>query len=68
MRSHSRVDECIEKLCQKGCSQVWGDIDSLENGDPLPEADGLSTRERLRVLSELKSVMAVYKGRCNITD
>lgn len=68
MRSHNRVDECIEKLCQKGCSQVWGDIDTLENGDSLAETDGLSKRERLRVLRELKTVMAVYRGRCNIAD
>ncbi len=68
MRNHSRVDECIERLCQKGCSQVWGDIDALERGDSLPETDGLSGVERRRVLAELKTVMAVYKGRCSISS
>jgi hypothetical protein len=68
MRNQSRVDKCVEKLCQKGCSQVWGDIDTLENGGILPETDGMSSGERRRVLSELRSVMSVYAGRCRIPD
>lgn len=68
MRNINRIDECVETLCQKGCSQVWGDIDVLEKGGSLPETDGLSERERHRVLKELKTVMAVYKGRCVLPD
>lgn len=68
MRKHTRIDECIEKLCQKGCSQVWGDIDTLENGGSLPETQNLDASERRRVLSELKTVMAVYQGRCKLPD
>ena len=68
MRSHSRVDECVEKLCQKGCSRVWSDIDTLEGGDSLPETDGLSEVERRQVLIELKTVMAVYRDRCSVPD
>jgi len=68
MRNHTRIDECIEKLCQKGCSEVWGDIDVLENGGSLPETQGLDASERRRVLAELKTVMAVYEGRCKLPD
>jgi len=68
MRHHTRIDECVEKLCQKGCSQVWGDIDTLENGGSLPETEGLSAGERTHVLKELKHVMAVYEGRCKLPE
>lgn len=68
MRKYTRIDECVEKLCQKGCSQVWGDIDTLENGESLPETQDLNPSERGRVLSELKTVMAVYQGRCKLPD
>jgi hypothetical protein len=68
MYNQSRVDKCVEKLCRKGCSQVWGDIDTLESGGILPETDGMSPRERHRVLSELRSVMSVYALRCRVPD
>lgn len=68
MHNQSRVDKCVEKLCRKGCSQVWGDIDTLANGGVLPETDGMSPGERHRVLSELCSVMSVYAARCRIRD
>ena len=68
MRSQSRVDKCVEKLCQKGCSRVWGVIDTLESGGTLPETDGMSVGERHRVLSELRAVMSVYAGRCGLSD
>lgn len=61
-----RVDSCVEVLCQKGCSKVWGDIEALEAGQLLPETTGLSDSEIQAVLRELKSVMAVYKGTCSV--
>lgn len=68
MRNPSRIDECVEMLCEKGCGQVWNDIDVLEKGGSLPETDGLSEGERQRVLGELKAVMAVYRDRCALPD
>lgn len=58
------VDQCVEKLCHKGCRAVWSDIDALESGELLPEAKGLSASEIREVVRELKAVMAVYEGTC----
>lgn len=54
----------MERLCRKGCKAVWSDIDSLDSGLPIPEINGLSEPEVRAVVRELKSVMAVYEGRC----
>jgi len=66
MLMQSRVDHCVEALCQKGCRNVWGDIEALESGKPLAEAEGLSDAEIQAVISELKAVMSVYKGTCSV--
>ena len=66
MLMQNRVDNCVEALCQKGCSNVWGDIEALESGQILPEVDGLSTPEIQAVVRELKAVMSVYKGTCSV--
>jgi hypothetical protein len=62
--NHRLVDECVEKLCRKGCRSVWSDIDTLEAGGVLPEVEHLSRSEVLAVLHELRAVMAVYEGNC----
>ena len=58
------VEQCVERLCRKGCRAVWSDIDALEAGEPLPETAGLSGAELRAVVHELKSVMAVYQHSC----
>ncbi len=58
------VEQCVERLCQKGCRSVWSDIDALEAGKRLPEAAGLSAMEVGEVVTELKAIMAVYEGSC----
>jgi len=62
--SFEQVDECIELLCQRGCSAVRGVISDLEAGRPVPGTEQLSMDGRRRVLAELKAVMAVYDDRC----
>lgn len=62
--NHRLVEQCVEKLCHKGCRAVWSDIDTLESGKTLPEAEGLSKAEVDAVVAELRSVMAVYEGTC----
>ena len=61
---HRRVEQCVEKLCCKGCRAVWSDIDALEAGEFLPEIRGLSAAEVDAVIAELKSIMSVYQGKC----
>ena len=59
-----KIEHCVEQLCLKGCRLVWDDIALLEQGVDLPETAGLNQQERTQVLSELKSIMAVYEGSC----
>ena len=62
--NHRLIEQCVEKLCNKGCRSVWADIDALEAGQALPETGGLSKTELREVVRELKQVMAVYDGTC----
>ena len=62
----NHLDHIIEKLCQKGCQSLWADIDAMDRGEDLPETQGLSKAEKQHVLQEIKSIMAVYKGRCDL--
>lgn len=67
--NRDRVHHCVERLCYKGCKSVWSDIRKLEAGESLPETEALDEHERSAVISELKSVMAVYgEGNCTIPD
>ncbi len=66
MHKSAAVEQCIEAICHKGCRRVWGEIDALERGEEVPEARGLRWDEKAFVLSELKTIMAVYNGRCSI--
>jgi hypothetical protein len=59
-----RLESQLEALCEKGCRQVWQDIEMLEHGQELPETAGLSRDERRWLLRELKQIMAVYQDRC----
>ena len=60
----NRVDDCVERICQKGCRRVGKDILAIESGSTPPELRHLTPDERIQVLMELKSVMAVYGGAC----
>lgn len=61
----TRVDLCVENICNQGCKAVWGQIAMLERGETVPETDGLLPTEISLVLDELKAVMACYKGSCS---
>lgn len=64
--SRFELESRLERLCQKGCRNVWRDIDAMEAGDELPETRGLDADQRRWLLTELKQIMAVYSGRCSI--
>ncbi len=66
MHKSIAVEQCIETICHKGCARVWSEINALETGEEVPEAQGLNREEKAFVLSELKTIMAVYSGRCSI--
>ncbi|MGA7801415.1 MAG: hypothetical protein WCC36_11455 [Gammaproteobacteria bacterium] len=60
---HSKVERCVEQLCNDGCQAVWGYIEALETGRDLPQASELNGAERQYLLAELQAIMAVYERR-----
>ncbi|MES9844075.1 MAG: hypothetical protein ABW162_14930 [Candidatus Sedimenticola sp. PURPLELP] len=62
----TKIDACVEAICNKGCQEVRLDISLLEQGDNPPEVRNLSERERSLVLNELKTIMSVYGDSCRI--
>jgi len=55
-----RIAQCVEILCQQGCTEVRSTIVRIESGADIPQTEGLSSEEILAVLEELKAIMAVY--------
>jgi hypothetical protein len=58
-----QIAQCIEQLCQCGCSDVRNTIARLEANQAVAQVEGLSVQERRQVLEELKAIMAVYDVR-----
>jgi hypothetical protein len=54
------VQSAIESICELGCDRVNDIIDALERGNSVMETASLDNADRLRVLLELKEIMAVY--------
>ena len=61
-----QIADCLERLCQKGCLAVRADIQLLEQGETLPETEGMERREVQVVLQELKAIMAAYGDTCRV--
>ena len=59
-----RIDVCVERLCQEGCSKVTEYISLLQAGETLPQLEQLAPEEVKAVLEELVAVMAAYEGSC----
>lgn len=68
MNYSSRIEECIETLCQHGCRAVNLYIRDLEQGYITPYTAHLTLPEREQVLTELRAIMAVYHagGSCSM--
>ncbi|MDD5242276.1 MAG: hypothetical protein PHG47_11245 [Sulfuricella sp.] len=64
--NQSKITDCVEILCQKGCKEVSRIIVALEQGEPVEGVGHLDPDELQAALAELKSVMAVYQqgGTC----
>jgi hypothetical protein len=60
------IDEVLEAVCRRGCRYVLDLIARAERGQVPADMASLSPPDRRLVLSELKSVMAVYGGACRI--
>ena len=55
-----KVNRCVESLCQAGCDVVRATISSMEMGLASEQTRDLDKQEFAAVLSELKTIMAVY--------
>lgn len=63
MHRSSKVQLCVEALCQNGCQAVRATIDALERDLPVAQTEAMDDQERAAVLAELKAIMAVYDAR-----
>jgi hypothetical protein len=56
----AHIQSIIESICELGCDRVNEIIDALECGNSVEETRDLDKSDQLRVLMELKVIMAVY--------
>ncbi|UCB53731.1 MAG: hypothetical protein JSW45_07070 [Thiotrichales bacterium] len=56
----AHVRATVEAICELGCERVNEIIASLESDQNVAETNGLDRSDRVRVLVELKEIMAVY--------
>jgi len=60
-----QVEQCLEYCCQQGCQWVNELIQKLEQGLLPLEVHHLTPRQRVLLLEELQSIMAVYAQKNN---
>lgn len=64
--NQQKINQCVEAVCGLGCRTVSAIIRDMERG-VMPElAAHLDPDETRAVLSELKSIMAVYGDKCEV--
>ena len=61
--NNAELDQRIAQICTLGCSRVSEIIASLEQGGSNEECADLTPKDRLKILAELKAIMAVYEAR-----
>lgn len=59
----TQIAQCIEILCQCGCSEVRAVIKRIEANQSVAQLEGFTVQERRLVMEELKAIMAVYDQR-----
>ena len=57
----TKVNQCVESLCQSGCEAVRATITSMEMDLRSSQTQDLDQHEYEAVLNELKSIMSVYE-------
>ena len=60
MSEFKTSSECIELICEQGCTVVREVIVGLEKNNQIQELKHLNSDELQQVLVELKVVMAIY--------
>ena len=55
-----KVAKAVEDICADGCIRVSEIIIELEQGSNIQHTQELTAEETVAVLTELKSIMAVY--------
>lgn len=68
MSKQKTTTECIETICEQGCTVVRDVIVNLEEHTQVKELNHLSNEQKKTVLFELKSVMLVYDFNSDSTD
>ena len=58
--SSIKINQRIEAVCEAGCEAVRASIQTLESGNQVALTSDLSPEESQQVLTELKTIMAVY--------
>jgi len=56
----TKINQCVEALCQSGCEAVRATITSMEMNLRSSQTQDLDQKEYDAVLSELKTIMSVY--------
>ena len=60
MSENKTSNECIELICQQGCTIVREFIVGLEQHNEIAELNHLDNEQKQKILVELKTVMSVY--------
>jgi hypothetical protein len=61
MSTDRRIIEArVTTICERGCVRVREVIATLQQGRDAPETRGIRDDERMQILHELESIMAVY--------
>lgn len=60
MSESMTCNQCIEQICEQGCTVVREVISRLEQHQSVNELEHLASDEKDTVLKELKAVMSVY--------
>ncbi len=61
----TKVNQCVEFLCQSGCEAVRATITSMEMDLHSSQTQDLDQQEYEAVLIELRSIMSVYDSQDN---
>ena len=59
----NEIDACVERICDLGCGRVYQIIKLVEQGEDVPELNGVNEKTYQAILRELKTIMAVYDAR-----